>query len=97
MLNSSEKYFPIVERLLVSGLSAKAFSEQTGINTHTLSYWKKRYRNQDKPKAKGFATLSIADIAANQISIEYADGTRLTFTGATDVLLLKQFIPALSQ
>lgn len=97
MRDSSQKYFPIVERYLVSGLSAKAFGEQNGIHSHTLGYWKKRYLDQNKEQEKGFASVLVADIGANQISIEYADGTRLTFTCATDVLLLKQFIPALSK
>ena len=97
MRNLSEKYFPIVERLFGSGLSSKAFCEQTGINPHTLSYWKKRYRDQDKQEPKGFAAVSISGAEANQISIEYADGTRLTFTDGIHVATLKQLIPVFSK
>lgn len=93
MRDSSKKYFPIIERLIDSGLSAHQFSEQTGINKNTLSYWKKRYNDQGKVQQKGFSALAIENMEANQIRIEYADGTRLTFSNSVDPILLKSLIP----
>lgn len=93
MRASSKKYFPIVEKLLSSGLSANQFSERHGINKNTLSYWKKRYSDQNKPEVKGFAALSISDACAKQITIEYRDGTRLIFSEAVNAALLKSLIP----
>ncbi|MEO6166589.1 MAG: hypothetical protein ABIO46_04455 [Chitinophagales bacterium] len=93
MRNLQEKYFPVIEEWLDSGLSAKAFSEQNGINKNTLSYWKKRYSDQNKVQHKGFASLSVTDIQAKQISIEYADGTRLTFSDTVNASVLKSLIP----
>jgi len=93
MRNLQEKYFPVIEKLLRSGLTTKVFSEHNGINKNTLSYWKKRYSDQNKVQQKGFAALSVTEIGARQISIEYADGTRLIFSDAVNAGLLKSLIP----
>lgn len=93
MRDLSERYFPVVEQFLSSGLSATSFSKKYGIKIHTLIYWKKRYNDQDKDQQKGFAALSITEMEAKQISIEYTDGTRLTFSNSVDTLLLKSLIP----
>lgn len=93
MRNFEEKYFPIIEKLLDSGLSAKAFSKQKGINKNTLSYWKKRYSDQNKSRQKGFTALSITEIQSKQISIEYCDGTRLSFSDAVNTAVLRSLLP----
>mgnify|MGYP003416609661 FL=1 len=93
MRTSQEKYFPIIEKFMSSGLTAKAFSERNRINKNTLSYWKKRYRDQSKVQQKGFTALSITQIQSKQISIEYADGTRLVFSDAVNAAVLRSLVP----
>lgn len=93
MRNLEEKYFPIIEKLMNSGLTAKAFSQQHRINKNTLTYWKKRYSDQNKAGQKGFAALSITDIRSKQISIEYSDGTRLIFSDVVNAAILRSLLP----
>ena len=91
MRNLEEKYFPIIEKFMSSGLTAKAFGERNRINKNTLVYWKKRYCDQSKADQKGFTALSITEM--EQIRIEYLDGTRLIFSGAVATTVLKSLLP----
>ena len=105
MRDLSEKYFPIIRKLLSSGLTMESFSKQEGINIKTLHYWKRKYRNLHLPAGRikikkgevrqtGFANLTFTGIEQpGEINIHYADGTRLGFSGSYDAALIKQFIP----
>ena len=94
MRNLSEKYFPIVERFHSSNLTTKIFSERSGIKKSTLEYWKKKYRDKEKSKGKGFVPLVVEEKKSECIAvIHYGDGTKLIFEGATDASLLQKFLP----
>ncbi len=69
MRDLSEKYFPVIEQFLSSGLSATSFSKQHAIGIHTLNYWKKRYSDHGKVQQKGFTALAIEKMEAKQICI----------------------------
>ncbi len=58
MHDQSAKYFPIMERFFASKLSAKEFSEQSGIKVTTLDYWKKRCKAKDKNFGQGSGIIS---------------------------------------
>ena len=96
MRDLSEKYFPVIEKLLDSGLSMNAFSKQNGINIKTLHYWKKRYRDDNaKERPRGFTKLLVENaVNPADLTIQYPDGTRLNLTGTTDASFIKQFLPA---
>ena len=95
MRNLSKKYFPIVERFHHSNLTTKIFSERNGIKKSTLEYWNKKYLDKEKSNAKGFVPLVVEEKKSACIAvIQYTDGTKLIFEGATDASLLKKFLPA---
>ncbi|MBP9883663.1 MAG: hypothetical protein KBF32_09685 [Chitinophagales bacterium] len=49
-----EKYFPIIEKLMSSGLTAKAYSEQYRIITNMFTYRKKRCSDHNRVELKEF-------------------------------------------
>jgi hypothetical protein len=102
MRELSEKYIPLVEKLLKSNLSARTFSEQNGIKIKTLYHWKKKYLERNKANAQvsnsGFTALSVVDVAKEtEFIIQYTDGTRLVLSGSSSAAMVKQFIPAFNK
>ena len=97
MRDKSERYFPIIEKFLNSNLSAQVFSEQNGLKKTTLDYWKKRYREKNKPGGQGFAAVSIVGGSGKTISIYYTDGTRLVLEGGASAAMLKEILPAFAK
>ena len=102
MRELSEKYIPLVEKLLKSNLSARTFSEQNGIKIKTLYHWKKKYLERNKANGQvsnsGFTALSVVDVAKEtEVIIQYPDGTRLILCGSSRAAMVKQFIPAFSK
>src|ERR1039458_370117 len=90
MRDKTTAYFSLIEKHFSSGLTSRVFCEQNGIKQSTFSFWKSRYRAQNKaglslePEAieeqKGFAQLSVAEAQrASSITLQYPDGTRLIF------------------
>jgi len=99
--DKSSQYFPLVEKYHSSGLTKKIFCDSHGIKPCTLDYWKKRYRDRNKPvqeEKKGFASLRVEEGKCDMtISIQYTDGTRLFFESSLDVNTIRQFIPAFNK
>jgi hypothetical protein len=80
MPKGSEKYFPLIEQYLSSGLSVKQFCEQQNIRQHTFWYWRKKHRQQTQNPSNGFAPLHIEQPQSEgAVSISYPDGTRIVF------------------
>ncbi|MBK6483539.1 MAG: hypothetical protein IPG01_10495 [Chitinophagaceae bacterium] len=69
MRTSQEKYFSIIEKFMSSGLSAKAFSERNRINKNTLSYWKKRYRDQSKVQQKDLPLYPLPRYSQSRLAL----------------------------
>lgn len=62
MESTRELWAKRVERWKDSGLTAKQFASEVGINAHSLSWWKWRLRSGSKgrPAARRSATMTIA-------------------------------------
>ena len=95
--SAEKKYFPLIEKLLSSKLTAREFCEREGINMHTLNSWKKKYR-ESKTLRIGFTPLSIIETESKHpMTIHYTDGTRLIFEGGAKTVTIKEFIPAFNK
>jgi transposase-like protein len=101
MRDLSEKYFPLIEKHLSGTQTVKEFCKANGINYKTLYYWKKKYWEENKEgrvSKTGFTALSVVDaVKETEVIIQYADGTRLTFPGTSNAIMVKQFIPVFNK
>jgi len=50
-----------VEQQITSGLSAKEYCQQKGINYHTLKYWQAKRRIKTNIATSGFVAISAAE------------------------------------
>jgi hypothetical protein len=101
MRDKSSHYFPVIEKYYSSGLTKRIFCEQNSIKQCTLEYWKRRYKEKDKPAqagSKGFASLTITESKSQAtVTIQYTDGTRLILENLSDTSGIKQFIPVFNK
>ena len=106
MAESSEKYFPLVEKfksLPARSITVERYCCQQSINTKTFYYWKKKYEaHVEKGRVsgrKGFlpVVVDVPSKTEGDITIEYADGTRLIFKQNVSSGYIKQMLPVFSQ
>jgi hypothetical protein len=97
-----------VERWSESGLSAKQFAAETGLNVGTLQYWKYKLRRQNGESARAarrkvpqpivsslieVRPMSVA--ADNRLEIELNNGRRLRLPATFDVNVVKTLVVVL--
>lgn len=84
--HSKDEVFNIVEDYKQSGLSQKAYANQSGINIHTFKSWVLKYNNHHNPKTeepeekKNFIPLEVRkDVVSDSvIKIAYPNGVQLS-------------------
>lgn len=93
-----------VEQWRQSGLTARAFAAQAGLNAGTLCYWKWRLSREAKQQAAPRARrkrsasrtklveLSPVSLVTEQVEIELANGCRLRVPASLDDRALTRLI-----
>lgn len=76
-----------------SGLSAKDFCEERGLNTWTLRDWRKRVEKQDGK----FIEVSLPAGAAAEYSVVLRNGRELKVSGSFSEKRVRQLIAVLEQ
>ncbi len=89
-----QQMFDKIEQWQHSGLSQKAFCEQSNLSYHIFHYWYKRYRlKSNKHTTSSFVKLQVASASFTaNVELVLADGKRLLFHQAVSPDYLKALI-----
>lgn len=105
---SRETWAKRVERWMDSGLTAKEFAAESGLNAHTLSYWKWRLRAKRPAKARrsstalaasplSFVEVARAATAVEPFEVELGSGMRVRVPGSFDADALSRMLEVLGR
>ena len=107
---SRETWAKRVERWMDSGLTAKEFAAEAGLNPSTLSYWKWRLRAKRTAKRRpatksarramsplSFVEVTKAVAAAEPFEIELGSGVRVRVPGSFDADALSRLLGVLER
>ena len=108
---SRETWAKRVERWVDSGLTAKEFAAEAGLNPSTLSYWKWRLRAKRPARARqaraksargqvsplSFVEVARAAAAAEPFEIELGSGVRVRVPGSFDAEALSRLLGVLGR
>ena len=87
-----DQMFARIKQWEDSGLSQKAFCEQTGMRYHVFHYWYRRYKNRQSVsaiKAPSFVALQVDSSATVSAELVMPNGKRILFHQPVDVHILK--------
>jgi hypothetical protein len=90
-----EQMFNHIEQWQQSGLTQKAFCQQTDLPYHIFHYWYKRYRHQESPPGSSFIKLDISQgvsYSLPQAELILPDGKRFLFHQPLSIDYLKALI-----
>ncbi len=95
--NIQDKMFALISSWKHSGLSQKAYCEQSQLRYHVFHYWYKRYRDeQSNCSEPAFIPLNVkpsfSDATCANIEVVLADGKRILFHQAISSDFLKAVI-----
>ncbi len=102
-LEIREQKFAMLRRWEESGITQKQFAEQENISMNNFQYWLERFRKGSEPagrqgrqKSEKFIKLKAPEkkVFAGNVYFEvvFANGNRVKFYNAMDVLQLKQLV-----
>lgn len=76
-----QQMFSLIEQWKQSGLTQKAYCEQSGLSYHMFHYWYKRYRDKNTSEgATSFVKLQVQPSAIQpHVELLLPDGRRLLF------------------
>lgn len=108
---SRETWVKRVERWMDSGLTAKEFAAEVGLNASTLSYWKWRLRAKRPSKARrtpaksaalavsplSFVEVARAATAIEPFEVELGSGVRVRVPGSFDADALSRLLAVLGR
>ena len=108
---SRETWAKRVERWMDSGLTAKEFAAEAGLNPSTLSYWKWRLRAKRPATARqataksarhavsplSFVEVTKAVAAAEPFEIDLGSGVRVRVPGSFDADALNRLLGVLER
>lgn len=74
--------FALVDQWKASGATQKSFCAEQQINIHTFSYWVARHKQTQQPSG-GFTAIDLNGTGeAEQLTIIYPNGVRISLAGA---------------
>lgn len=102
-----------VERLRDSGLSVKQFASETGVNAHTLSWWRYQLGAQAKkqearpsspkrrqarsPKASSMTFVELATTTSTPLAVVLAGGREIRVPVGFDAATLERLLAVLER
>lgn len=100
MRRTREDWGELIERWGRSGLTARAFAAEAGVNAHTLTYWKWRLRKDTRsPTLSGFVEVvaSSSERAAEPLEVVLEGGQRIRVPAGFDAEALRRVLDILER
>jgi hypothetical protein len=100
----SDEMFPLIEQLRSSGKRREEFCREQGISMSVLTYWLRKYRDQQgvgesKQGDNGFAQIKVREPehVSDGIEIIYPDGTRMRCGSGVQSSWLRELLPTFAR